>query len=379
MVNGFNPYSTKIHHRDSSSIVLPPNTMSSPLPSETISVDQSYRSSLYVEHHSPTIGESLTPQHTPPYAQLQQQPNPFALQEVVRQFRDKPELLQLILQSKVEEDKRRAEEAKLRAKEIDLYMQHRDSHGIQRLSLRPIRFKSSDAHHPYHVDNNNTTPKSSGNTSPANLPTQIQETHSHTPTHTPTLSPYGRLQSPPPPRSYSTTSREHTPGPFPPRHLEYRRHSAVELPPFRYNSPNHRHESTSSENDFKRRRLSMDEAIGTSTHHPESPLADNPSDLNVSTIHEVGKRQRKRREMQSITKVVETRDFPYNDEYLWKNNGNTIHKGSGEKSIYYKCSNSSKGCPVNKTVTFKKNGEYVIKYRGEHLDDCNRVKRIVDV
>lgn len=25
--------------------------------------------------------------------------------------------------------------------------------------------------------------------------------------------------------------------------------------------------------------------------------------------------------MQSITKVVETRDFPYNDEYLWKNNG----------------------------------------------------------
>jgi hypothetical protein len=74
--------------------------------------------------------------------------------------------------------------------------------------------------------------------------------------------------------------------------------------------------------------------------------------------------------MQSITKVVETRDFPYNDEYLWKNNGkskkryvlitvhsaglsrrlidpfpikgNTVHKGSGEKSIYYKCSNSSK-------------------------------------
>jgi hypothetical protein len=44
--------------------------------------------------------------------------------------------------------------------------------------------------------------------------------------------------------------------------LEYRRHSAVELPPFRYNSPNLRHESSSSENDFKRRRLSMDQAIG---------------------------------------------------------------------------------------------------------------------
>ncbi|CAO3668119.1 unnamed protein product [Umbelopsis ramanniana] len=374
MVNGFNPYSTTAFHRDSSSIVLPPNTMSSPMPSEPPATSQPYRAPIYVDHHSPNLGESTTPQHTPYTTQQQHHSSSFALQDVVHQFRDKPELLQLILQSKVEEDKRRAEEAKLRAKEIDLYMQQRDSQGLHGLALRPIRFKSSDAIHPYHVDNNDTTPKSSGATSPAHL--QNQEAHSHTPTHTPTLSPYGRLQPSPPPRAYST-SREHTPGP---RHLEYRRHSAVELPPFRYNSPNLRHESSSSENDFKRRRLSMDQAIGTSSHHPVSPPADHSSDVNASSsAQEAGKRQRKRREMQSITKVVETRDFPYNDEYLWKNNGNTVHKGSGEKSIYYKCSNSSKGCPVNKTVTFKKNGEYVIKYRGEHLDDCNRVKRIVDV
>ncbi|KAG2187945.1 hypothetical protein INT44_000695 [Umbelopsis vinacea] len=341
---------------------MPPSLMSSPMPSEPATTSQPYRAPLYVD----PLGESTTPQHTP---YTQQQSSSFALQDVVHQFRDKPELLQLILQSKVEEDKRRAEEAKLRAKEIDLYMQQRDSQGLHGLALRPIRFKSSDAVHPYHVDNSDTTPKSSGTTSPALL--QSQEAHTHTPTHTPTLSPYGRLQ-PSPPRTYST-SREHTPGP---RHLDYRRHSAVELPPFRYNSPNLRHESSSSENDLKRRRLSMDQAIGTSS--PLSPPADHSSDANAS-VQEAGKRQRKRREMQSITKVVETRDFPYNDEYLWKNNGNTVHKGSGEKSIYYKCSNSSKGCPVNKTVTFKKNGEYVIKYRGEHLDDCNRVKRIVDV
>ncbi|KAI7856789.1 hypothetical protein BDC45DRAFT_566854 [Circinella umbellata] len=89
--------------------------------------------------------------------------------------------------------------------------------------------------------------------------------------------------------------------------------------------------------------------------------------------------KRRRREMQAITMIIETREFPYNDDYLWKNNGNTIHKGSGNKSIYYKCANNQKGCPVNKTVTFKDNGEYLIKYRGTHLNDCSRIKRVVDV
>lgn len=52
--------------------------------------------------------------------------------------------------------------------------------------------------------------------------------------------------------------------------------------------------------------------------------------------------KRRRREMQAITMIIETREFPYNDDYLWKNNGNTIHKGSGNKSIYYKCANNPK-------------------------------------
>ncbi|KAL0093424.1 hypothetical protein F4703DRAFT_1829535 [Phycomyces blakesleeanus] len=77
--------------------------------------------------------------------------------------------------------------------------------------------------------------------------------------------------------------------------------------------------------------------------------------------------------------IIETREFPYNDEYLWKNNGNTVHRKSGHKSIYYKCSNSSKGCSVNKTVTFKEDGEYLIKYRGQHLVECNRIKHIIDI
>ncbi|KAI9248861.1 hypothetical protein BDA99DRAFT_524641 [Phascolomyces articulosus] len=90
-------------------------------------------------------------------------------------------------------------------------------------------------------------------------------------------------------------------------------------------------------------------------------------------------RARRKREMQAITKIVETREFPYQDSYFWKNNGNTTQRKTGCKSIYYKCSNSNKGCPVNKTVTERPNGEYIIKYRGQHLLECGRVERIVDL
>ncbi|KAI9255472.1 hypothetical protein BY458DRAFT_520106 [Sporodiniella umbellata] len=88
-------------------------------------------------------------------------------------------------------------------------------------------------------------------------------------------------------------------------------------------------------------------------------------------------KSRRRREMQAITKIVQTRDSPYNDGFFWKNNGNTVQKKTGYKSIYYKCSNSTKGCPVNKTVTAKENGDYLIKYRGEHLSACGKVQRRV--
>ncbi|KAI8338551.1 hypothetical protein BC941DRAFT_423205 [Chlamydoabsidia padenii] len=83
--------------------------------------------------------------------------------------------------------------------------------------------------------------------------------------------------------------------------------------------------------------------------------------------------KRRRREMQSITMIIETKEYPYIDNYHWKNNGNTVHKKSGQRSAYYKCANSDKGCNVNKTVTFKEHGEYLIKYRGKHLEECSTV------
>ncbi|KAF9274367.1 hypothetical protein BGZ68_000734 [Mortierella alpina] len=86
------------------------------------------------------------------------------------------------------------------------------------------------------------------------------------------------------------------------------------------------------------------------------------------------KRKRKRREMQPVNKIVESPE-PHVDPYLWKNNGNTTQKKTGCKSIYYKCSNSPAGCTVNKTVTEKEGGGYITKYRGEHLEDCIRLKK----
>lgn len=72
-----------------------------------------------------------------------------------------------------------------------------------------------------------------------------------------------------------------------------------------------------------------------------SPVADHYSD-EQEDYSVSGNKPRRRREMQAITKIVETREFPYVDNYFWKNNGNTVQKKTGCKSIYYKCSNSNK-------------------------------------
>ncbi|ORZ03987.1 hypothetical protein BCR43DRAFT_560544 [Syncephalastrum racemosum] len=44
-------------------------------------------------------------------------------QNIMQLYQNQPDLLKMILNSKVEEDKRRTEEAKLRSKELDLYIQ----------------------------------------------------------------------------------------------------------------------------------------------------------------------------------------------------------------------------------------------------------------
>ncbi|KAI9473541.1 MAG: hypothetical protein EXX96DRAFT_652342 [Benjaminiella poitrasii] len=102
------------------------------------------------------------------------------------------------------------------------------------------------------------------------------------------------------------------------------------------------------------------------------PLPPTHRSTSHTSLNSPVRQSRRRKEMQALTMIIETKEFPYDDKHAWKNNGNTVHKKTGYKSIYYKCYNSTMGCPVNKTVTFRENGEYLIKYRGNHIDYCNR-------
>ncbi|CAH1761374.1 15043_t:CDS:2 [Entrophospora sp. SA101] len=211
--------------------------------------------------------------------------NNFDLQEILSQFGTQPDLLKIILTSKVEEDKRRAEEAKLRVREIDLMLLDR---------YRQRRF----AEH-------------------------VEDIHGNS---------LGTYLTPDGPSSTYALFNNNLA-------------SSIQNIPIDNN------------------------AISSSYNHAKCiahcGLNGTPS-----------KRKRKRREMLPVTMIIETKDNPYKDAYLWKNNGNTTQRKTGNKSVYYKCSNSNKGCPVNKTVTEKEDG-WMIKYRGHHLEDCGKIKRIV--
>lgn len=240
------------------------------------------------------------------------------LEKVVQTYGSQPELLELILSSKVEEDRRRGEEAKLRRKEIDYMLQQKKTSPLPSISNYDRRVSCSSA------------------------------------------------ESTSLPRLHMRKNYDWKP---------YQRKSSIEM--LLIPSPNSMELKLPSLNNNNRRSRSSSVAVESDDEQdfaagsaPPSP----PSDSIHKTVH-----KRRRREMQAITTIIETREFPYYDDYLWKNNGNTVHKKTGYKSIYYKCSNSSKGCPVNKTVTFKENGEYLIKYRGQHLNECNRIKRITDL
>jgi len=232
----------------------------------------------------------------------------FDLQDIIAQFVNQPELLKLIITSKVEEDKRKAEEAKLRAKELDLMLcekhrkcnDHDDSRNEEIHSNQGMDYENENSIGSYPTDG--TMNYASFNTS---LSSPVQSLSLNTPSSTPVSQSTPRLKS----------------------------------------------------------RSSKDQ---------EEPTENEQNNINGTP----NKRKRKRREMLPVTMIIETKVFPHTDDYLWKNNGNTTQRKTGNKSVYFKCSNSNKGCPVNKTVTEKEDG-WIIKYRGNHLCECGKVKRIV--
>jgi hypothetical protein len=74
----------------------------------------------------------------------EQTPASGDLQEIIYSYQSQPDLLRLILLSKLEEDKRRAEEAKLRAKELDLLLMQQQHQLITNSNNNdPLSFSSS--------------------------------------------------------------------------------------------------------------------------------------------------------------------------------------------------------------------------------------------
>ncbi|GAA5813318.1 hypothetical protein MFLAVUS_006795 [Mucor flavus] len=343
------------------------------------------------------------------------------LQDIIFSYQSQPELLRLILLSKLEEDKRRAEEAKLRAKELDLLLIQQQQQQ-QQMNNDPMSFTSNSNNN---NANNNTFQQQQPSFGSSNFtmhPTPPISSNSSTDgrvfNHMRRTSLDAILASP----THCTPTPLLQQQPQQPHNLQrqqqqqhHRRDSTLGSS-FTGSADSEEFDDrtfspipTSTTTPVSASSLLQMESYGTAAaavmsslhqkQHPLSPSEYHLEDesftgslhqqlenrmLSSPTIHSPARydfpaRPRRRREMQAITKIVETREYPYVDGYFWKNNGNTVQKKTGNKSVYYKCSNSNKGCPVNKTVTWKDQGEYLIKYRGEHLLDCNKVQRIVDV
>ncbi|KAL0090825.1 DNA-binding WRKY transcription factor [Phycomyces blakesleeanus] len=346
-------------------------------------------------------------------------PDPVScdLQDVIICYQSQPDLLKLILLSKVEEDKRRAEEAKLRAKELDLLLLQHSFHSLsanafsldamlhlspdQRSMLSQLQGVGSHHNRRHSSDHNihNTTATATNNSSmdlddsrrdstigssfdgsansdelessssfspiPATaMPSLLSMTTNYTQPMAGLGHPKHTITHPLSPPSYPHLGLDE---PF----------QLDDVDPQQLLSPHpHPHSHTNSHTHPHTHQHQ-------NSHSHQNQLPPPPPQSSSPTQSPCGEstaqRPRRRREMQAITKIVETREHPYVDGYFWKNNGNTIQKKTGNKSVYYKCSNSSKGCPVNKTVTWKDRGEYMIKYRGDHLVECNKVQRIVDM
>ncbi|KAI8090040.1 uncharacterized protein BX664DRAFT_365759 [Halteromyces radiatus] len=295
-------------------------------------------------------------------------PSSCDLQDIIMCYQSQPDLLRLILSSKLEEDKRRAEEAKLKAKELDLLLiQQQQQMMTPTLTSSPSTTSSStgpsvtsnDAYSTFgfHSIQQQQQQESSMDTSSSpsfNGMIQSMNNNNNNVTSPPTISssPHHRKSSP---ITFTTSSSVSSSGisslapPSPPPSYGIRR--SVTNDPTSFNLHDH----------------------PTSSDDINQPPASSPSSFLPLA------EPRRRREMQAITKIVETRDYPYIDGHSWRNNGNTVQKKTGNKSVYYKCANSIKGCAVNKTLTWRGNGEYLIKYRGEHLPECGNMQHIPDV
>lgn len=91
-------------------------------------------------HDDAALIKYSTSTSTTPIARPPSPPSspPNSLQVLVDQYQHQPDLLKMILYSKVEEDRRKAEEARLRVKQLDYYMSiHPRKHSPPRRQVSP--------------------------------------------------------------------------------------------------------------------------------------------------------------------------------------------------------------------------------------------------
>ncbi|KAL9540809.1 hypothetical protein PS6_010589 [Mucor atramentarius] len=288
---------------------------------------------------SPPATSSSSPAAVPRYSYHRESTSPSPsststdLQSVVSKYHANPELLKLILASKVEEDKRRTEEAKLKAKELDLYFKNQQDHFKSNRNHQQEAFILQQRRRRSSSSSNSSTNSNSNNNAGESIHRRIA----------PYAIPRPIVMSPPSRRNSSASA-------------------LLSINQLSINSSNTPSLSTSA-------------PANTNLFPPPTTSLS----YNSRPQEPVQKISRRRRSMQAITKIVETTEFPYDDRHFWKNNGNTVQKKTGCKSVYYKCANSCKGCPVNKTVVEQPDGSYIIKYRGDHISECSQVEHIRDL
>ncbi|KAL0142466.1 DNA-binding WRKY transcription factor [Mucor lusitanicus] len=296
---------------------------------------------------SPPATSTSSPAALPRYSYHRESTSPSPsstatdLQSVVSKYHANPELLKLILASKVEEDKRRTEEAKLKAKELDLYFKNQQDHYKSNRNHQQEAFILQQRRRRSSSSSNSSTSSSSNNNAGESIHRRIA----------PYAIPRPIVMSPP--------SRRNS--------------SASALLSMNQLSINNSSNTPS---------LSTSAPANTNLFPPPPPPPPPTASMSYNSARPqepVQKISRRRRSMQAITKIVETTEFPYDDRHFWKNNGNTVQKKTGCKSVYYKCANSCKGCPVNKTVVEQPDGSYIIKYRGDHISECSQVEHIRDL
>jgi hypothetical protein len=123
-MNDFYPNMTKDMSKINMNCPTDPNTFHRASISQNRATSFSQETDIWHNNNNSSINNRNNSVHNILNTPSTPDTNPVScdLQEVIMYYQSQPDLLRLILMSKVEEDKRRAEEAKLRAKELDLLL-----------------------------------------------------------------------------------------------------------------------------------------------------------------------------------------------------------------------------------------------------------------